>query len=99
MCSKTNEIDLILFSVIEYFSISLALADSVLDVAPKMRFRRNRFLQTMRCLVIGSFPPQWIPGDLRFVQSEGWQYMQQMQLRLVLLRKRQSIVERQLRVV
>src|SRR5437773_11060605 len=98
MRAQANEINLVLFRVIEDFAIRLTLADGVFDVAPKMRFRRNRFLQTMRCLVISSFPPQWIPRDLRFVQSEGWQYMQQMQLRLILLRKRQSIVERQLRV-
>ncbi len=96
MSAQANKINFISLSVVKYLAIRVTLADSVLDVGPKMRFGRNGLLQAVGCFVIGSFAPERIPGDLGFIQSKSRQHMQQVQLRLILLRERQRIVERQL---
>jgi hypothetical protein len=67
MCPQADEINVVLFRVIKYFAVRLALADDVLDVAPKMPLFRNGSLQTVRCFVIGSFPAEWVPGDFGFI--------------------------------
>jgi hypothetical protein len=76
MRPQANQIYFVLFSVIEYLAIGLALAYSMLDGAPKMRFRGSGLLQTVSGLVIRSLAPEWIPGDLRVIYREGRQHMQ-----------------------
>lgn len=66
MSAQTDEINLILFSVVKDYAIRLAFADSVLDVAPKMRLGWDSRLQPVSGLVVGPFLSQGIPGNFRF---------------------------------
>ena len=88
MRSEADQVDLISFCVGQNFSIRLALADGMLNLTPKMSFCGYRLLQLSRGFVIGAFLAKWIPGNLRLVQRERRYHVQEMQLRLILLRER-----------
>jgi len=60
MCPQADKINVVLFSVVKYFSIRLALADNVLYVAPTIRLSGNCSVQAVRCFVIGFIPAEWI---------------------------------------
>ena len=94
MRSEAKQVYLFFLSVVEYFTVRGAFAHRRYYFrTPQGRFRRDGALQTPGRLMIGVFLRRRAPGQLRVKPSRGRQHMQQMELRLIFLRQRNSFLQ------